>query len=112
MLNLCGLYVDTRETERVYYSDGKTRPRGQAQAGVEEGLWRECVRAPLPWAASAQDEEDARDRAREKGHVRSAAFEWSMGAAGLEEHCVPLPEDEEALLCPDRSTKAEWDALW
>ena len=112
VLNLCGLYVDTRETERVYYSDGKTRPRGQPQAGVEEGLWRERVRVRGPWAPSEQDQEDDRDRARDKAHVRSAAFEWSMGGAGLEEYCVPLPEDEEALDCPDRSTKAEWDALW
>ncbi len=25
---------------------------------------------------------------------------------------VPLPGDEEALLCRDKSTKSEWDALW
>ena len=48
VLNLCGLYVDTRETERVYYADGKTRPRGQPQADVGEGLWRERVRVPVP----------------------------------------------------------------
>ena len=35
-----------------------------------------------------------------------------MGAGGVPEAEVPLPEDEEALLCPDKSTKSEWDALW
>ena len=35
-----------------------------------------------------------------------------MGAAGVPDLEVPLPEDDDALDSPDKSTKSEWDALW
>ncbi len=79
---------------------------------MKEGLWREPVHAPAPWAQTGEDVAEQRDRDRARAHVRSATYQWSMGAGGVPELEVPLPGDEEALLCPDTSTKSEWDALW
>ena len=52
------------------------------------------------------------DQRRERDYVRGAAFEHAMGRGGVPELEVPLPEDDDALDCPDTATKAEWDALW
>ena len=34
-----------------------------------------------------------------------------MGVGGLPEFEVPLPEDDDALDCPDKATKMEWDSV-
>ena len=67
--------------------------------------------APNAYVRSREDEEDARDAARPRTYVRNATHEQSMGAGALPEFEVPLPEDEDALPCPDKMTKMEWDAV-
>ena len=34
-----------------------------------------------------------------------------MGVGALPEFEVPLPEDDDALECPDKGTKMEWDSI-
>ena len=68
--------------------------------------------APCAYYRTAEDDEDELDSRRARTYVRSAAYEQSMGAGGVADFEVPAPADEEALECPDRGTKAEWDALW
>jgi hypothetical protein len=108
-LQECGLYVLLAHSDRVYFSEPHQRPLGP-HALEKAGAWRQAVTAPCPYFRTAEDAENAR-QPRSTRYVRSATAEQSMGAGAVPEMEVPLPEDEDALECPDRGTKVEWDAL-
>ena len=85
MLRRCGLTVDASIRRHIYFQTGAPRLQGVPQADVVEGLWREPVVAPSPWARTAEDDEEQRDRVRPKGKVATASYEWSCGAGGVED---------------------------
>jgi hypothetical protein len=112
MLQDCGLHVVTAPSKRVYFEQPHNRPRGPHDA-EKDGRWRQPVLAPSAYQPAPDDAEDVRDRQRDRTFVRSATFEQGMGGAGGQsEFEAPVPVDDEALDCPDRGTKVEWDALW
>ena len=112
VLEECGLHVVTAPSQRIYFAVPCVRPAGP-HTPEKEGRWRQPVTAPSAWQPAADDDEDAQDKKRVRTFVQSAANEQSMGGAGAQaEFEVPAPVDEEALECPDKGTKAEWDALW
>ena len=112
VLRKCGLTVDAYAGRRVYFQTNTPRPQGVPQADVQEGLWREPVTATSNWQRTGEDDREQRSLFRDKGRVVTASNEWSCGRSGVEDYEVPLPEDEGALECADKSTKHEWDALW
>ena len=111
VLQECGLHVVKAPSQRVYFSHPHARPKGPHDP-QKAGTWRQPVTAPCPYTARAEDSEEARDAGRARAFVRSATHEQSMGDGAVPELEVPLPEDDDALECPDKGTKAEWDALW
>ena len=110
VLQECGLHVLVAPARRLYFDKPHDRPKGP-HAEQKTGAWRQPVTAPCPYKPTAEDAEDAQDAARQRAFVRSATHEQSMGAGAIPELEVPLPEDDDALECPDKATKAEWDAL-
>ena len=110
MLQDCGLYVNVAPSRRVYFAPPHTRPQGPNDQ-QKCGTCRQPVTAPCPYLRSVEDEEDKQDGARPKAYVQSATHEQSMGAGATKEFEVPLPEDDDALECPDKGTKVEWDAI-
>ena len=110
VLQECGLHVLVAPSRRHYFTQPQARPNGPHEA-EKTGAWRQPVTAPCPYLPTAEDAEDAQDAGRARTFVRSATHEQSMGAGAVPELEVPLPEDDDALECPDKATKAEWDAL-
>ena len=113
-LGECGLCVIQAPSRRVYFEAPFRREHlaPAEHASVKEGKWREPVRISTPYAPDAEDFDMASDRQSARLYVRSAAFEHAMGRGGEPEDEVPIAFDNEALDCPDRVTKAEWDAMW
>ena len=110
VLQECGLHVLVAPAKRFYFDKPHDRPKGP-HLEQKTGAWRQPVTAPLPYMPAPEDAEDAQDGARARAYVRNATHEQSMGAGAVPELEVPLPEDDDALECPDKATKAEWDAL-
>ena len=112
LLEECGLKVHVAERARVYFEAPHRRPSGPHTA-PKSGDFFQPITTPSPYQRSGADDEDddVRDKAKGRGYVRNATSEQSMGAGAVPEMEVPLPEDEDALLCPDRVTKCEWDAI-
>ncbi len=107
----CGLNVVAAPSKRKHFEKPYYRPKGPHDK-PQAGTWRQPVTAACPWLASKDDVETERNEPRPRAYVRCATHEQSMGAGALPEFEVPLPEDEDALECPDKGTKVEWDALW
>ena len=68
---------------------------------------------PHPWRQEEEELEDPRERlAKRARYVAGATQEQSMGRPGYHSlHEVLLPLDADALLCVDKETRSEWDAL-
>ncbi len=112
VLSECGLHVVAAPSQRVYFEEPHARPNGP-HALEKEGRWRQPVTAPSAWQPAPEDTADARENAKPRAFVRSAAYEQSMGGLGAQpDFEAPAPEDEDALECPDKGTKSEWDAMW
>ena len=82
-------------------------------SSVKEGQWRNAVYCPHPWRQEDEGMEDPRERlAKRARYVAGAMQEQSMGRPGGSSlHEVLVPLDEDALLCVDKDTRSEWDAL-
>ena len=107
-LRECGLSIGHGTRARVALCPG-----GDLTSSVKDGLWRNAVYCPHPWRQEEEDLEDPRERlAKRARYVAGATQEQSMGRPGynpLFETLVPL--DTDALLCIDKETRSEWDAL-
>ena len=82
-------------------------------SSAKEGQWRHTVYCPHPWRQEDEDMEDPRERrAKRTRYVAGAMQEQSMGRPGIRSlYEVLVPLDEDALLCVDKETRSEWDAL-
>ena len=99
--------VHVAHRDRVYFKEPHNRPKGPHSA-PRSGDFFQPVSVSHPWAATrADEEEDVEDPTRSRAYVRNASSEQSMGAGAVPELEVPLPEDEDALMCPDKVTKVE-----
>ena len=107
-LRECGLSIGHGTRARVALCPG-----GDLTSPVKDGQWRNAVYCPHPWRQEEEDLEDPRERlAKRARYVAGATQEQSMGRPGynlLFETLVPL--DTDALLCIDKETRSEWDAL-
>ena len=107
-LRECGLSVGVGPQCRVGL-------HGEADltSSAKEGQWRNSVYCPHPWRQEDEDMEDPQERrAKRARYVAGAMQEQSMGRPGLSSlHEVLVPLDEDALLCVDKETRSEWDAL-
>ena len=57
ILRECGLDVLRAPAERIYFEEPYSRPRAGLSIPAKDGLWRERVRAPAPYAR--EEDEDA-----------------------------------------------------
>ena len=108
ILRECGVCVGHGAKNRIAVSQG-----ADLSSPSKEGQWRYAVFCPHPWRQDDEDLEDPEERkAKRAKFVAGATQEQSMGRPGynpLREALVPL--DEDALLCVDKETRSEWDAL-
>ena len=107
-LRECGLSIGHGHVSRIALQAGADLTSAQ-----KEGQWRNAVYCPHPWRQDDEDLEDPQERqAKRIRYVAGASQEQSMGRPGfssLQE--VSLPLDVDALLCVDKETRSEWDAL-
>ena len=107
-LRECGLSIGHGTRARVALRSGV-----DLTSPLKDGLWRNAVYCPHPWRQEDEDLEDPRERlAKRARYVAGAMQEQSMGRPGYNpsfETLVPL--DADALLCIDKETRSEWDAL-
>ena len=107
-LQECGLLVSEDRLARIGFS-----PEANLQAEEHTGEWRKAVRCtalhkrdPEEWEAAAERE------AKRVRYVKYGFQEQSMGPPGKTSlYEVGLPYDGDALMCVDKETSAEWDAL-
>ena len=88
-----------------------SRPRETKASAPKEGLWRQPMMAPKPYAPEDEDADLIAGPSRLASRVRSAAYEHPMGRGGAADFEVALPVGNEALECPDAPTKNGWDAV-
>ena len=107
-LRECGLTVGHGPRARVALTIG-----ADLTADVKHGQWRNAIYCPHPWRQDDEDLEDPRERvAKRARYVAGATQEQSMGRPGYNPlHEAQVPLDVDALLCVDKETRSEWDAL-
>ena len=107
-LRECGLTVGHGVRARVALTVG-----ADLTSNVKEGQWRNAIYCPHPWRQDDEELEDPRERAAKRArYVAGATQEQSMGRPGYNPlHEAPVPLDVDALLCVDKETRCEWDAL-
>ena len=107
-LRECGLSIGHGHVSRIALQAG-----ADLTSAGKEGQWRNAVHCPHPWRQDDEELEDPQERqAKRIRYVAGASQEQSMGRPGfssLQE--VSLPLDVDALLCVDKETRSEWDAL-
>ena len=107
-LRECGLTVGHGPRARVALTIG-----ADLTADVKHGQWRNAIYCPHQWRQDDEDLEDPRERvAKRARYVAGAMQEQSMGRPGYNPlHEAQVPLDVDALLCVDKETRSEWDAL-
>ena len=107
-LRECGLSIGHGHASRIALHEN-----ADLTSAGKEGQWRNAVYCPHPWRQDDEDLEDPQERqAKRMRYVAGASQEQSMGRPGLSSlHEVLLPLDADALLCVDKETRSEWDAL-
>ena len=107
-LRECGLSIGHGAASRIALDVG-----GDVTSHLKDGQWRNAVYCPHPWRQEEEELEDPRERlAKRARYVAGATQEQSMGRPGYNSlHEVLLPLDADALLCVDKETRSEWDAL-
>ena len=107
-LRECGLSIGHGARARIALRAGS-----DLTSPIKDGQWRNAVYCPHPWRQEDEDMEDPRERlAKRARYVSGATQEQSMGQPGYNSlHEVLLPLDADALLCVDKETRSEWDAL-
>ena len=108
ILRDCGLQVSLAEQHRIRMgSDSDLR------AEERSGQWREGVFCLDPNRNEEEEWEKAEEReAKRIRSVKSPMYEQSMGPPGGSRlYEVDVPYDPDALMCVDKDSCAEWDAL-
>ena len=107
-LRECGLSVGHGHVSRIALQEN-----ADLTSAAKEGQWRNAVYCPHPWRQDDEHLEDPQERlAKRMRYVAGASQEQTMGRPGFNSlHEVVLPLDVDALLCVDKETRSEWDAL-
>ena len=106
-LEQCGLAVSQAEMHRKPCCSG-----GDTKAAERLGQWYEGVFCLDPQRLEHEEWEDAAEReAKRIRFVQGAMQQQSMGPRRDSLFEADVPFDPGALICADRDTRAEWDAL-
>ena len=109
ILQECGLQVSLAEQHRV-----RMGPDSDLSASERSGQWRPGVFCLDPNRNEIEEWENPEERAAAKciRSVKSPMYEQSMGPPGGSSlYEVEVPYDPDALMCVDKDSRAEWDAL-